>query len=135
MQVSSAFVAGPELLVELERRATPIVLGQNRILFREGDVPVGVYIVTKGAALLTSGSNGETVLEVEAGVGSLLGVPGVVGTKAYSLTAVAMEGAEISLMSCEEFVGLMQTEPNFAFQVLKVLAEEVRFARATLTHL
>jgi CRP-like cAMP-binding protein len=131
-QFSSAFVAEPQLLEELERRSTPIALGEDRVLFREGDQPTGVYIVWKGTALLTRGSNGETVLTVEAPAGSLLGLPAVVGTKTYSLTAVAQEDAEMSVVSCEDFVDLMQ-EPYLAFQVLKVLAEEVRFARETLS--
>ena len=70
---SSAFVASPQLLEELAERSTPIALGEHRMLFREGDQPVGIYIVWRGAAVLTSGSNGETVLKVEAGPGSLLG--------------------------------------------------------------
>jgi CRP/FNR family transcriptional regulator len=133
-QISSAFVAEPPLLEELVRRSTPIALGENRVLFREGDAPSGVYIVKKGRATLTSGSNGSTVLMIEAGAGSLLGVPAVIGTKAYSLTAVAEEDAELSMVSCEDFVDLMQSEPQLAFQVLKVLAEEVRFAREALVH-
>src|ERR1017187_3601739 len=93
-QFSSAFVAEPLLLEELERRSTPIALGEDRVLFREGDRPTGVYIIWKGTALLTRGSNGETVMTVEAPAGSLLGLPAVVGTKTYSLTAVAQEDAE-----------------------------------------
>jgi CRP-like cAMP-binding protein len=62
----------------------------------------------------------------------VLGLPAVVATKTYSLTAVAQEDAEMSVVSCEDFVDLMQ-EPHVAFQVLKVLAEEVRFARETLS--
>jgi CRP-like cAMP-binding protein len=45
-----------------------------------------------------------------------------------------MEGAEVSLVTREDFVDLMQTEPLLSFQVLKVLAEEVRFARESLSH-
>lgn len=122
-QFSSAFVAEPQLLEELEKRSTPIALGEDRVLFREGDQPTGVYIVWKGTALLTRGSNGETVLTVEAPAGSLLGLPAVVGTKTYSLTAVAREDAELSMVTCADFVELME-EPHVAFQVLKVLAEK-----------
>ena len=133
-QSTSAFVAEPQLLEELEKRSTPIALGEDRVLFREGDAPTGVYIIWKGAALLTRGANGETVLTVEAPAGSVLGVPAVIGTRNYSLTAVALEDAELSVVSCEAFVDLMQ-EPRVAFQALKVLAEEVRFARETLSDL
>ena len=88
----------------------------------------------KGWTLLTSGTNGETVLSVEAGAGSLLGVPGVIGAKTYSLTAEVIGDAEVGLISGEDFLHLMQTEPLLSFEVLKVLAEEVRFARETLVH-
>ena len=130
---SSAFVASSQLLEALADRSTPIALGEHRMLFREGDQPVGVYIVWHGTAQLTSGSNGETVLCVEAGPGSLLGVPAVIGSKRYSLTAVALEGAELSFINCEDFVHLMHTQPILAFEVLKVLAEEVRFAREAVS--
>ncbi len=134
LQLTNAFVAGADLLQELEGHSTPIALGEDRVLFREGQVATGVYIVWQGAAILTSGSNGDTVLTAEAGPGSLLGVPAVIGDKAYTLTAVAMEGAQLSVVPCEAFVDLMQSNPQFSFQLLKVLAEEVRFARDVLTH-
>jgi CRP-like cAMP-binding protein len=73
-------------------------------------------------------------LSVEAGPGSLLGVPAVIGSKSYSLTAVATEGSELSVVSCESCIELMQTDPQFSFQLLQVLAAEVRFAREVLTH-
>ncbi len=134
-QSSSAFVADPELLAELEKRATPIVLGVDRILFRQGDAPKGVFILSKGVARLTTRSDGDAVLSVQAAPGSLLGVPAVVGAKPYSLTAEALPGAGISMLSCDEFVHLMHTEPNLSFRVLQVLAEEIRFARESLSHL
>jgi CRP-like cAMP-binding protein len=133
-QDTNAFVADAELLQELEVHSTPIALGEDRVLFREGQVATGVYIVRQGSAILTSGSNGETVLTAEAGPGSLLGVPAVIGNKAYSLTGVAMPRAQLSVVSCEDFIDLMQSNPHFSFQLLKVLAEEVRFARKVLIH-
>jgi len=132
-QTSSAFVAGPELLEELQKRALPIALGLDRVLFRQGDPPVGVYVLKKGTAKLTSRSDGAFLLSVEAGPSSVLGVPAVVGAKPYSLTAEAMEGAELGLLTSEYFVHLMRTEPMLSFRVLEVLAEELRFAREMLS--
>lgn len=134
-KVSSAFVADPELVEELERRATPVVVGVDRVLFRQGEAPKGVYILRKGLAKLTSKSDGDAILNVQAGAGSLLGVPAVVGGKPYSLTAEALDGAELSLLNCDDFVRLMHTEPALSFRVLQVLAEEVRFARESISHL
>lgn len=134
-KVSSAFVADPELIQELEKRAKPIAVAPDRILFRQGDEPKGVYILRKGLAKLTSQSDGDAVLAVQAGAGSLLGLPAVIGAKPYSLTAEALEGAELSVLDRDEFVQLMHTEPALSFRVLQVLAEEVRFARESLSHL
>jgi CRP/FNR family transcriptional regulator, polysaccharide utilization system transcription regulator len=134
-KISSAFVADAELVSELEKRAQPIAVAADRVLFRQGDEPRGVYILRKGLAKLTSKSDGDAILSVRAGAGSLLGVPAVVGGRPYSLTAEALDGAEFSLLSSEDFVHLMQTEPALSFRVLQVLAEEVRFARDTISHL
>ena len=134
-QVSSAFVADRELIEHLEKRAKPVDVSADRVLFHKGDAPVGVFVIRKGAVALTSQSDGDALLSVQAGVGSLLGVPAVVATKPYSLTAEAEEGAEVSVIPSEDFVQLMRTDPALAFHVLQVLAEEVRFARETLSHL
>jgi CRP-like cAMP-binding protein len=135
MQVSSAFVADSELVGELEKRATPVAVSGDRVLFHQGDAPTGVYILSKGSAKLTSITDGDPLLSIHTGAGSLLGVPAVVGTKPYTLTAEALEGAEVSVLSCEDFVHLMHTEPALSFRVLQVLAAEVRFARESLAQL
>jgi len=59
----------------------------------------------------------------------------VVGSKPYSLTAKAVDGAEVSVLTCDDFVHLMNTEPTLSFRVLRVLAEEVRFAREAFAQL
>jgi CRP-like cAMP-binding protein len=59
----------------------------------------------------------------------------VIGAKPYSLTAIVQEGAEVSTLSGEDFIHLMRTDPLLSFHVLRVLAEEVRFAREALAHL
>jgi CRP-like cAMP-binding protein len=134
-QSSSAFVADPELIEELEKRAKPIAVGADGVLFHQGDAPTGVFILRKGSARLTSQSDGDAILSVRAGAGSLLGVPAVVGSKPYSLTAEALDGAEVSMLPSDDFVELMSTQPVLSFRVLQVLAEEVRFAREALSHL
>ena len=133
-KISTAFVADYELIEALQQRARPVGLGSNRVLFRQSDAPIGVFILTKGTATLTRRSEGEEVLTARVGAGSLLGVPAVIGAKPYSLTAEATKGAELSFLTSEYFVHLMHTEPALCFRVLQVLAAEVRFAREALSH-
>jgi len=134
-RVSNSFVADPELIEELEKIARPVSIGSNHILFHQGDAPTGVYLLRKGTARLTSRSDGADIFNVKVGAGSLLGLPAVIGMKPYSLTAEALEGAELSAVSCDDFVGLIQKEPSLPFRLLQVLAAEVRFARESLAHL
>jgi CRP-like cAMP-binding protein len=77
-------------------------------------------------------SSQDEVLSLQAGAGSLLGLPGLIGNEPYSLTAVAMAGAQISFLTRESFTTLMGADPLLAFKVLQVLAAEVRSARSAI---
>ena len=108
----SAFLANPELIAALEKRSTAISCDGEQVLFRQGDAPAGVYILHQGEVTLTlESAKGKPILSTEAGAGSLLGLPGLVGNEPYSLTAVAREGAEVSFVSRDQFTVLMQADP------------------------
>ena len=129
----SAFVADPSLITSLERGSTPVPCGENCILFRQGDEATGLYILRSGHVTLTMNSAlGETVVSATAGSGSLLGLPGVIGNEAYSLTAVALAGAQVSYVTRENFMQLMGADPMLSFKILTVLAAEVRSARSVI---
>jgi CRP/FNR family transcriptional regulator, cyclic AMP receptor protein len=129
----SAFVADTELLEALARRATPITCESDRVLFRQGDHPVGLYILHSGKALLSMVSpSGEPILSFETGSGSLLGLPGVVSDQPFTLTAIARAGAEVGFLSHDQFKAFMQTFPLMAFKILQVLAAEVSAARRAI---
>jgi CRP/FNR family transcriptional regulator len=132
-QNSSPFLADPELIRALEERSTPISCADDRVLFKQGEAPAGLYILRTGEARLTMHSEeGEPVMSVETASGSLLGLPGITGNGAYSLTAVARKGAELSFVTREDFLDLMRTDSTMALKVLQVLAAEVRSARRAI---
>lgn len=127
---SSAFRADPQLIFALGSKATELSCESDRVLFRQGDAPAGLYILNKGAVTLTMDSKqGEAILFAEAGSGSLLGLPGLIGNEPYTLTATARSGAELGFVPREEFTELMQSDPLLSLKVLQVLAAEVRSAR------
>lgn len=64
--------------------------------------------------------------------GSLLGLPGLIGNKCYSMSCEAKAGAEIRYLHRDDFAQLMLTEPELAMMILRVLAAEVRTARAAV---
>ncbi len=130
---SSAFVADPDLIQALSRHAALIDCSEDRELFRQGDEATGLFIVLSGMACMSlDGNVGERVVNMRVAPGSLLGLPALVGNKAYSMSARAKTGAKISFVHREEFSQLMLNEPSVAMMVLRVLAAEVRSARMAM---
>jgi CRP-like cAMP-binding protein len=126
----SAFLANPELIDALKKRSTAIACNGEQVLFHQGEPPAGVYILHQGEVTLTMESaQGKPILSSQAGAGSLLGLPGLVGNEPYTLTAVARKGAEVSFVSRDQFTALMQSDPLLSLKILQVLAAEVRSAR------
>ena len=125
----STFVADPRLLKELQTLSQAVTLGQDGILFHQGDPPAGIYILLHGSVALSLSSAAETTMRTVAGDGSLLGLPAVIGSKPYSLTAQAAHGSDLRFVRSEDFLELMRHNPIFMFPVLQVLAQEIRAAR------
>jgi CRP-like cAMP-binding protein len=129
----SAFLADPELIRALEVRSIAISCGEDHTLFRQGDMPVGLYILHRGETRLSMASiTGESVTSVQATAGSLLGLPALVAKEPYTLTAVAQKGAELSFITADDFNTLMRTQTTLALKILQVLAAEVRAARQAI---
>jgi CRP-like cAMP-binding protein len=130
---SSAFVADSELIQALGNHAEPVACHQDRVLFRQGEAPSGVYILYKGEATLSMTSeSGETLVASHAVDSSLLGLPGLIGNAPYTLTVIAQAGAHVGFVSRDEFTALMQSDPLLSLKILRVLAAEVRTARVAL---
>jgi CRP-like cAMP-binding protein len=132
----SAFLADPDLLKALEMRAVPVACDEERVLFHQGDPPVGLYILSRGEATLTLEAGvDQPIFTCRAVAGSLLGLPALIGNQPYSLSAIASRGAKVGFIDREAFGLLMQTELPLMVKILQVLAAEVRSARMAITEL
>jgi CRP-like cAMP-binding protein len=129
----NAFVADSDLIEVLEKKTTPVDCATDRILFAQGDPPVGIYILENGEARLTMDSpEGRTLVSVKAPRCSLLGLPGLLGNQPYTMTATADAGSQVGFIPRDQFTSLMQNEPTVALKILAVLAAEVRSARRAI---
>ncbi len=132
----SAFLADPELFQVLEKVSTVVECPVDHVLFRQGDPPMGLFLVAKGGAAVTMTSeDGEQLLSTEVLPGSLLGLPAVIGNQPYSLTARAQHGSWVGFVPKEEFNKLVQTHTSLMVKVLQVLANEVRSARIAIAQI
>jgi CRP-like cAMP-binding protein len=132
----SAFVADSDLIEVLGNRAEPVACHQDRVLFRQGDAPNGLYLLYKGEATIAmTGESGDPLVASKASSGSILGLPGLIGSSPYTLTVTALAGAHVGFVSRDRFTELMQSDPLLTLKILRVLAAEVRTARQALSQL
>jgi CRP-like cAMP-binding protein len=130
---STAFVTYPQLVLAFLKLADVLPCEPDRVLFREGEVPTGLYILHEGAATLSTNSfGGEFAISLQTTAGSLLGLPSVLGRERHQMTAIAHSGARLSYISSDDFASLIQSDPHLSRKILEVLAEEVQFTRRAI---
>jgi CRP-like cAMP-binding protein len=129
----ASFIADPELVRELRKHSAPVPCHSDRVLFRQDDPSVGAYILHDGNVTLSlMTQDGRSLFAVQATPGSVIGLPGAISNKPYSLSATALAGAQVSFISTEGLAKLMHSEPQLALKMLEVLAAEVRAARKAI---
>src|SRR5208282_3596100 len=73
--------------------------------------------------------SGRAVMSLQAGHGSLLGLPGVVGNEPHSMAAIVRKGSEVRFVTRNDFEDLFRAEPLLQLKVSLILAAEVHSAR------
>lgn len=129
----SAFPIYRELFWALEPWSTKIPCDEDRTLFQQGDLPVGVYLVRSGhAEAIVLNDRDEPAARFQVFPGTVLGIPAILSNEPYSLLAIARRGADVGFVTKEQFDNLVQTRPRTQIAALKVLALEVQLARRAL---
>jgi CRP-like cAMP-binding protein len=130
----NSFAADRQLFEALENHSQSISCNEGGILFRQGEAPTGLYIIQSGeAALMRESPSGTAIICLNAGSGSLLGLPGLVANEPFTLTAMVRRGSKVRFVTRSDFEDLMRSEPSLNLSVLQVLAAEVRSARIALS--
>ena len=118
----------------LDSMAAPLTQPKNSIIFAQGDPAVGVYVIRKGSVRMTVKAGDSEIVMRIAQPGSVLGLPGVLSNKPYSLTARAVQACELGFVTAERLVQLVRENPTLGLQVLQLLSEEVRAARGAMSN-
>lgn len=117
-------VVDQELGREIEKRSKLFAIPSDCVLFHQGDQAAKLYFLKSGAVELSMTTQDKTLLTLYAHAGSIIGLPGVLTDRPYSLTARAMGGAEICEITPTDFHKMIGTNAKFAGQVLRILASE-----------
>jgi CRP/FNR family transcriptional regulator, cyclic AMP receptor protein len=94
----------------------------GQTLFREGDLGDAFYVVTAGEVDIRVG---EELVET-VGPGGVVGEMAMIDGGARSASAVARTDSRVVRLDEKRFKFLVQQTPNFAVQVMRIMADRLR---------
>lgn len=100
--------------------------GEGESLMREGDVGLGLYVVTAGLVRVLKGEGEEEIELARIGEGGVIGEMALIDDHLRSASVVAMEATETVLLSRESFSSLAHKDPEIAWCIVPELTERVR---------
>lgn len=102
------------------------VHSRGAVLFAEGELARGVYIVRSGRATMSiSSSEGRVVMLRMAQPGDVLGLNSVLRNAPYDMTVKALEACRTDFISRTQLMELIQTSAPGAWTILRVLSQEL----------
>src|SRR5271169_4479377 len=116
----------PPIVAEaLEQEAITTTYPTGAVLFAEGQVPRGAFVVRRGRVKLSiCGSDGRTLILRIVEAGDPLGVAAVVSGREYEATAETQEPSEISFLRQSDLLRLMRLHGELALWVTQHISED-----------
>lgn len=109
---------------------------KGQTLFNEGSYPFGVYCINNGKIKLShQGDEGKEQIIRLLKAGDVLGYRALLSGDRYSASAVALEDTQVCFIPKELFVTVLKHDPGLAFEMMKLLSDELRKAELKITHL
>ncbi len=100
----------------------------GQVIFKEGELGKIMYVVIEGEVnILVGGKIIDTV-----SIGGILGEMALIDTSPRSATAVPKTDCKVVPISRRHFTFLIQHAPNFALEVMQVMAKRLRHMNAQL---
>ncbi len=109
----------------IEQEAVTTTYPTGAVLFAEGQVPRGIFIVRRGRVKLSiCGSDGRTLILRIVEPGCPLGVAAVVSARQYEATAETQEPSEISFLRQTDLLRLMRSSGEIALWVTQHISAD-----------
>ena len=107
----------------------------GEVIFSENDVGETAYIIVRGRVEVLKMLDGKNVHLAYIGAGEPFGEMGMIDEKPRSATVVAVEETVVRELHRDDLFQNLQTHPEIAISLLKVLFERLREADATILQL
>lgn len=111
-----------DLLAHFRKARNVVTMPRGAVLFAEGEAGTHMFIVLQGRAEIMVGGK---IVE-SAGPGALLGEMALVSSAPRSATIIAATECKLVSVDVRQFDLLVRESPEFARQVMTVMAERVR---------
>jgi CRP/FNR family transcriptional regulator, cyclic AMP receptor protein len=100
----------------------PRMCEAGETIFREYDMGSEMYVVLEGEVALTIGQNVVETL----GAGEPFGEMALIDQAPRVATAIAKTPCKLAVIPEKRFLFMVQTTPQFALQIMKVMADRLR---------
>ncbi len=116
-------------LKEIASRCKKVLYKKNAVIFQKTDMSTDLYIVNNGSlkAVLIDDEGDEMVL-ARFGEGAFFGELSLLDGKGRSATIVADKDSELSVLTKDVFLDLINTDPRIAIGLMTTLVQRLRKA-------
>jgi len=105
-----------------------VFLAAGQVIFKEGDTGKVMYAIIEGEVeIMVAGKVIDTVK-----AGDIIGEMALIDTSPRSATAIPKTDCKVVPISRRHFTFLIQHTPNFALEVMRVMADRLRRMNAQL---
>jgi CRP/FNR family transcriptional regulator len=112
------------------------VYPKGSLLFVEGEMPRGVFILCSGRAkLTTSSSEGKTLIVKIAEPGEVLGASATILGKPYEVSAETIEPAQLNFIKRDDFLKFLNTNAEACMHTAQQLSEKYHSAQREIRSL
>ena len=119
----------PAALKQLSSIKSTAMYPKGALLFIEGQLPRGVFILCQGKAKLsTSSRDGKTIILKIAEAGEVLGLSATVSGRPYEVSVEMMEPAQANFIARDQFLAFLRNHGEAALRVAEQLSENYHTA-------
>jgi CRP/FNR family transcriptional regulator, cyclic AMP receptor protein len=112
------------------------VYPKGSLLFVEGEMPRGIFILCSGRAkLTTSSTEGKTLIVKIAEPGEVLGASATILGKPYEVSAETIEPAQLNFIKRDDFLKLLGTNVEICMHTAQQLSEKYHAAQREIRSL
>jgi CRP/FNR family transcriptional regulator len=102
---------------------------RGSVLFREGVLPKGIFVLCYGRARLTVCSESGRRLTVRiAGPGEILGLSACLAGTPHEITAELLDNAQIAMVKRKDLMGFLHDHKEACMQVVNLLSQDLHLA-------